>query len=178
MESKDFTSNEITSIELLDENYTAFVYDIETSNGRFCGGVGNIVLKNTDSVFVKYFDVPKDATPEQKVDILSKSMDCGRFVEETVGKFLPWPHKLEYEKLYFPYLLYSKKRYSGVMYENDPLKYTKVDNKGIILTRRDNAKIVKYIFQGALEYILFKSDPKGAYNFITETIKSINGLVI
>jgi len=135
-----------------------------------------IIYGDTDSVFVKYLDVPKDATQEQKVDILSKSMDCGRFVEETVGKFLPWPHKLEYEKLYFPYLLYSKKRYSGVMYENDPLKYSKVDNKGIILTRRDNAKIVKYIFQGALEYILFKSDPKGAYNFITETItKMCNG---
>lgn len=40
------------------------------------------------------------------------------------------PIKLEFEKVYFPYLLINKKRYAG-LYWTKPEKYDKMDSKGI-----------------------------------------------
>jgi DNA polymerase delta subunit 1 len=40
------------------------------------------------------------------------------------------PIKLEFEKVYFPYLLISKKRYAG-LYWTRPEKYDRMDSKGI-----------------------------------------------
>lgn len=50
------------------------------------------------------------------------------------GKFIK-PIKLEFEKVYFPYLLISKKRYAG-LYWTRPEKYDKMDTKGIEVSRR------------------------------------------
>lgn len=154
-----------------------FVYDLETEVGNFQAGIGTIIVKNTDSLMVEYLQVPKGAKKEEKEEILKKSMDCGKEVEKIVSAKLPWPHNFEYEKCYFPYILYSKKRYSGVMYSNNPKKYDKIDNKGIVLQRRDNAKIVKISFQGALEAILFKQSPDEAFGFVNQTITDMcNGV--
>lgn len=49
------------------------------------------------------------------------------------GKFIK-PIKLEFEKVYFPYLLISKKRYAG-LYWTRPEKYDKMDTKGIEVSR-------------------------------------------
>lgn len=40
------------------------------------------------------------------------------------------PIKLEFEKVYCPFLLMNKKRYAGLLYTN-PTKFDKIDSKGI-----------------------------------------------
>jgi DNA polymerase elongation subunit (family B) len=45
------------------------------------------------------------------------------------------PIKLEFEKVYFPYLLISKKRYAG-LYWTKPEKWDKMDTKGIEVSIR------------------------------------------
>jgi hypothetical protein len=44
---------------------------------------------------------------------------------EEVSKIFPPPIKLEFEKVYFPYLLMNKKRYAGLLWTS-PEKYDKV----------------------------------------------------
>ena len=44
------------------------------------------------------------------------------------------PIKLEFEKVYYPYLLISKKRYAG-LYWTKVEKYDKMDSKGIEVSR-------------------------------------------
>ena len=68
----------------------------------------------------------------------------GIITGELVKKRLPFPHDLEYEKTYWPFLILTKKRYVGNKYEFDPNKY-KQDCMGIVLKRRDNAPIVKEV---------------------------------
>ncbi len=147
-----------------------FVYDLETKKGTFHGGVGEICLFNTDSIMVKY-NIP--ITCEETEEKVAYAIKCAKTVENRVSEVLPWPHKLEYEKTYYPYILLSKKRYMGVMYEFDPQNYTKVDSKGIVLKRRDNAKIVKYIYGGALDIILFKRNTNMVYEFVRETFRRL-----
>jgi hypothetical protein len=43
------------------------------------------------------------------------------------------PIKLEFEKVYYPYLLISKKRYAGLLWTN-PEKFDKMDTKGIYMS--------------------------------------------
>jgi len=47
-----------------------------------------------------------------------------------VTETFPKPIKLEFEKVYYPYLLINKKRYAG-LYWTKPEKYDKMDAKGI-----------------------------------------------
>lgn len=46
-----------------------------------------------------------------------------------LGNFVLKPIKLEFEKVYYPYLLISKKRYAGLFWTN-PDKFDKMDTKG------------------------------------------------
>lgn len=54
----------------------------------------------------------------------------GKEAAELVTKEFIRPINLDFEKVYFPYLLISKKRYAG-LYWSRPEKYDKLDAKGI-----------------------------------------------
>jgi DNA polymerase delta subunit 1 len=82
-------------------------------------------------------------------DDIAKSMVLGREAAEYVSKHFIAPIKLEFEKVYCPYLLMNKKRYAGLYWTN-PNSYDKMDCKGIETVRRDNCSLVKEIVQEAL----------------------------
>jgi hypothetical protein len=61
---------------------------------------------------------------------VAESMALGRQAAEIVSKEFIAPIKLEFEKVYFPYLLMNKKRYAGLYWTNDK-KHDRMDTKGI-----------------------------------------------
>lgn len=78
-----------------------------------------VVYGDTDSVMIKF------GCPD-----LVTAMRLGAEAAELVSSSFIKPIKLEFEKVYFPYLLISKKRYAG-LYWTKPDKYDKMDTKGI-----------------------------------------------
>ena len=93
----------------------------------------------------------------------------GIITGETVKKRLPFPHDLEYEKTFWPFLILTKKRYVGNKYEFDPEKFKK-DFMGIVLKRRDNAPIVKEICNGIIDALLNHKDPEKARDYTKDCI--------
>jgi DNA polymerase elongation subunit (family B) len=45
-----------------------------------------------------------------------KTIQLGQLSAEEVNKHLKHPQELEYEKTFFPFILFSKKRYIGIFY--------------------------------------------------------------
>lgn len=113
-----------------------------------------VIYGDTDSVMVKFG--PKD---------LEKTMDLGRDAATYVSDKFIKPIKLEFEKVYFPYLLINKKRYAG-LYWTTPEKFDKMDSKGIETVRRDNCRLVQNVIETILHKILIDQDVQGAQEYV------------
>ncbi|KJA15253.1 hypothetical protein HYPSUDRAFT_172822 [Hypholoma sublateritium FD-334 SS-4] len=120
-----------------------------------------IIYGDTDSVMVRFG--PTD---------LAQVMDLGREAAAFVtAKFIK-PINLEFEKVYYPYLLISKKRYAG-LYWTKPEKYDKMDAKGIETVRRDNCRLVSTVIGTCLHKMLIDRDVKGAEDFTKRIISDL-----
>jgi DNA polymerase delta subunit 1 len=109
-----------------------------------------VIYGDTDSVMVKFGT--KD---------LAEAMKLGEEAALFVSSKFIKPIKLEFEKVYFPYLLINKKRYAGLYWTN-PNKYDKMDTKGIETVRRDNCRLVQNVIETVLRMILIDQDVQGA----------------
>ena len=125
------------------------VYDCTTANHHFAAGPGTLVVHNTDSVMVKF------KVDDDKRHCLHTHFEVAQRVAAEISKTFPGCVELEFEKCYYPYCLYSKKRYAGLMYTK-PEKHDYIDVKGLQLVRRDNAPIVKIVSQGILDAIMYE----------------------
>ena len=127
------------------------------------------------------FRINKDDSKQMKVKFwkggesiidkrgLDLSIEMGIITGETVKKRLPYPHDLEYEKTFWPFLILTKKRYVGNKYEFDSNNFKK-DFMGIVLKRRDNSPIVKEICNGIIDALLNYKDPEKARKFTKDCI--------
>ncbi|KAK5092634.1 DNA-directed DNA polymerase delta [Lithohypha guttulata] len=120
-----------------------------------------VIYGDTDSVMVKFGE--KD---------LAKVMALGEEAANYVSSKFIKPIKLEFEKVYFPYLLINKKRYAG-LYWTTPEKYDKMDTKGIETVRRDNCRLVQVVIETVLRKILMDRDVDAAQDYVRETISSL-----
>ncbi|CAI2375632.1 unnamed protein product [Moneuplotes crassus] len=105
-----------------------------------------VIYGDTDSVMVRF-----------GVSSIEEAMELGKEAAVEISKHFPNPIKLDFEKVYCPYLLMSKKRYAGLLYTS-PDKYDKIDAKGIETVRRDNCSLVKELVNQCLKIILIQKD--------------------
>uniref|UniRef100_A0A2C9M9B8 DNA polymerase n=1 Tax=Biomphalaria glabrata TaxID=6526 RepID=A0A2C9M9B8_BIOGL len=104
-----------------------------------------VIYGDTDSVMCKF-----------GVTTVEAAMKLGKEAAEFISTKFVSPIKLEFEKVYFPYLLINKKRYAGLFWTN-PKKHDKMDCKGIETVRRDNAPIVAHLINTCLKLLLIES---------------------
>ncbi|OJJ51242.1 hypothetical protein ASPZODRAFT_87370 [Penicilliopsis zonata CBS 506.65] len=120
-----------------------------------------VIYGDTDSVMVKF-----------GVTELEDAMKLGQEAADYVSSKFIKPIKLEFEKVYFPYLLINKKRYAGLYWTN-PKKYDKMDSKGIETVRRDNCRLVQTVIETVLHKILIDRDLDGAQSYVKDTISDL-----
>ena len=111
------------------------------------------IYGDTDSVFFTFNFEDLTGKPIRGQKALEMTIILAQEAGELATKFLKDPHDLEYEKTFMPFLLLSKKRYVGILYELDPNK-GKRKEMGIVLKRRDNAPIVKDIYGGIVDRLM------------------------
>lgn len=140
-------------IECPDVTTEQFVYDLETEKGTFLAGVGEIICSNTDSCFLKFKFNRKDFRRNRK-DTFRLATLCGDKLTNDI--FNRKPIELEFEKVFHPFILLTKKRYIANKYENpkDPFELKCVDAKGIALTRRDYCPMVKKCYKEIIDTII------------------------
>lgn len=125
-----------------------YVYDLETEDGTFQAGVGNIIVHNTDSIMCCF------RTGKTGHEAVVESFKLGRICgDEITRRLFKPPNELEFEKVANMFLIFKKKRYISTIRENSPDEDPHLDFKGIELKRRDNADIVKDIYQGMIDIV-------------------------
>jgi hypothetical protein len=68
------------------------------------------------------------------------------------------PNELEFEKVFYPYLLLKKKRYAGMKYEGSHLKTPTLSATGIEIVRRDKIKVLREVLKEVLYAMLRDND--------------------
>ena len=169
----DTTSNNIEINEI--EDYNDYVYDLTTENHHFAAGIGNMIVHNTDSVFINFTGTIKHRNPGKDLtekDLLAESIKIGEEAAEHINSHMKAPQNIEYEKTFWPFCIFSKKRYFGNKYEFDLDKY-KQTSMGIVLKRRDNAPIVKTIYGGVIDIILNKRNVEDSKKYFNKAVKDL-----
>lgn len=126
-----------------------------------------VVYGDTDSVMVQF-----NTGGLKGKDALKKSFELGEEAAQRISATFKKPIELEFEKVYYPYLLFSKKRYAGLMYTN-PEKPDYIDAKGIQLVRRDNCGFVRKVSNEVLNTIMYKLDVKEAIQIARMAAKEL-----
>jgi DNA polymerase elongation subunit (family B) len=151
----------IKKIHVLHKSYEGHVYDLETDQGVFQAGVGRLIVKNTDSVMVKF--PSKD---------MHECFKLGREAAEYITSHFKHPICLEFEKCYASMMLFAKKRYCGLMYTKaDAPDY--IDAKGIQLVRRDNCPLVRTVSKAVLDKLMYQRDTEGAIQLVRQTAQDL-----
>jgi DNA polymerase delta subunit 1 len=115
---------------------------------------------DTDSVMVEF-----DVQGRTGKDAIAYSWELGEKAAEACTSLFKKPNNLELEKVYYPYFLYSKKRYAAKLWTKNKkgeMQMDYIDVKGLQLVRRDNIPFVREVCKELLDVILESKNPEGA----------------
>lgn len=112
---------------------------------------------DTDSIMIE-FDVSGSERP------ILESWILGELAAAQISSLFKAPNRIVLEKVYCPYVLYSKKRYAAKMWEvHEGMEvFKKIDVKGLQTVRRDFCPFVREVCENILNSILEKCDPTEA----------------
>lgn len=130
---------------------------------------GVLVYGDTDSNYVTFPHLSNDITA-----LWDYAIEVGRGVSTE----FPEPMKLEFEQtIYRKFFILSKKRYMYQEVARDGTLDSKIGKKGVILARRDNSGILKYIYEKMATMIFDKlsSDEIQYYllNYINDIFRNV-----
>jgi len=145
----------IKKLEILGETHD-YVYDLTTESHHFHIGPGDVIVHNTDSVMVEF-----DVGDRKGIEAVEYSWEIGERAAEECSALFKKPNNLELEKVYWPYFLYSKKRYAAKLWtqgKDGKMNMDYIDVKGLQLVRRDNTAHVREVCKELLDVVLESND--------------------
>ena len=112
---------------------------------------------DTDSVMVEF-----DVGNRKDEEAVAYSWEVGERAAEECSALFKKPNNLELEKVYWPYFLYSKKRYAAKLWtkgKDDKMHMDYIDVKGLQVVRRDNTPHLRECCKELLDVVLTSSNP-------------------
>jgi DNA polymerase elongation subunit (family B) len=143
-----------------------------TTNHGLVKCKGEYIYGDTDSVFFTFNLKDMEDKPIIGKKALEITIELAKKAGALASMFLKDPHDLEYEKTFLPFCLLSKKRYVGILYEDDVNK-GKRKSMGIVLKRRDNAPIVKDIYGGVIDILMKEQVVHKAVEFVKQSLEDV-----
>ncbi|VDD77563.1 unnamed protein product [Mesocestoides corti] len=132
---------------------------VTVANGRQHNA--EVIYGDTDCVMCRF-----------GVSTVGEAIDVGRLAAELIsGTFLD-PVKLEFRKVYFPFLLLSKKHYAGLAFTT-PDKHDELDCKGIETVQRDSPPLVANVVNACLTQIIINRDTQAALDQAQRAISDL-----
>ena len=146
---------------------------VTLKNGSQVRTRAEYIYGDTDSVFYTFNLEDLDGSKIKGQRALEITIELSFEVEKVCSMFLKPPMYLEYEKTFMPFILLSKKRYVGMLYEDDPNKgYLKY--MGLSLKRRDNCDYLKDTYGEIINILMKTQDVQTAIEYLN---KSMNKLI-
>lgn len=125
---------------------------------------GKVIYGDTDSNYVVFPHL------QSLQDIWNHSIK----VSDEVSKYFPEPMRLEFEdNIYARYLILSKKRYLYHTVTPDGIISKKIENKGVLLKRRDNSKVIRDIYENIIRMVLARQSEIDVISQIVEYVSML-----
>lgn len=124
-----------------------------------------VIYGDTDSVMIRFRNDPNMTVKE--------AMELGKHAACAISNVFIKPIKLEFEKVYFPYLLTGKKRYAAMYWASSSDKPDKMDTKGMETVRRDNCLMVSDLMKRVFDKLLIEKSVERAIAEVHSTIAAL-----
>lgn len=165
-----------------------YVYDLETENHHFSAGIGNLVVHNTDSLYLstpeKFFVEADRAFYSgqskkldywtQLVEITFKEINPIRdgvnkaFIQDNGTEFL----SMAYEEVLAPVAFTAKKKYFGIAHETLPnFKPKDLFIRGLEVKKRGVSELLRKIF---MEIMWTACNPDNVYDLVELVLMKID----
>ena len=156
---------------IIEEVYSNRIYKTLNYGNVKCNA--EYVYGDTDSVFFTFnLEDPETGIEIRGKKALEITIEIAQDAAELSSKYLKPPMKLEYEKTLMPFILLSKKRYVGMLYEEDPNKgYMKF--MGLSIKRRDSCDYLKDVYGGILNILMHDNNISKAIEFLQQSLNSL-----
>ena len=153
---------------IIEEVYGDRIYETTCHGPVKCNA--EYIYGDTDSVFFT-FNLKNPVTGEKirGKPALEMTIEIAQDAAKLCSEWLKPPMELSYEKTLMPFILLSKKRYVGMLYEEDPNK-GKLKYMGLSLKRRDSCDYLKDVYGGILNILMKENDIKKATAFLNHSL--------
>lgn len=162
-----YGNNENHGYEKIDNNVVnvygdtdSFMVDLRIKNAKDCNRMG------------KQLSIDISGKPEERDD-------KGNITSPEIPGLFPPPLRMEFEKA-MRILVFKKKKYAYYMIKNDGGFAVDKDSgeiiiikKGIVLTRRDNCKLLKKVYTDLLRHVMDRKNIVGGFKILTDMCASL-----
>jgi DNA polymerase elongation subunit (family B) len=157
--------------KMIEEIYGDLVYDTKCHGPMKCKA--EYIYGDTDSVFYTLnLEDPVTGEPIRGKKALEATIEISKDIEVVCSNYLKAPMFLEYEKTLMPFILLSKKRYVGMLYEDDPNKcYLKY--MGLSIKRRDSCDYLKDVYGDILNILMKDNNIEGAIKYLEKSLLNL-----
>jgi DNA polymerase elongation subunit (family B) len=160
---------------MIEEVYGNLIYDTACYGAIKCKA--EYVYGDTDSVFFTFnLEDPKTGEKIRGKPALEATIEIAQDVAALCTRYLKPPMELTYEKTLMPFILLSKKRYVGMLYETDANK-GKLKFMGLSLKRRDSCDYLKDVYGAILKILMDTKRTNSIQASIEFLNQSLNELV-